>query len=204
MQAGQRFDEVGTIANRQVFNGGKSVKATMHTESAGSPTVVWWAGGLAPQNGERVRVEGTVRDSKYSGGLEVDARQTFVDWKRPPKDELARLAGFFRDCVEAEAAKALHFEPGSPGHIEITRGTSPFHGPIAVPNDPHTIAWCVQRASAIGETLIAGWPLIVGRTQQGGRGASPLLVTEVRLQEDRDQWRCERIADYDRRLRRAQ
>ncbi len=196
MQAGQRFDEVGTIANRQVFNGGKSVKATMHTESAGSPTVVWWAGGLAPQNGERVRVEGTVRDSKYSGGLEVDARQTFVDWKRPPKDELARLAGFFRDCVEAEAAEALHFEPGSPGHIEITRGTSPFHGPIAVPNDPHTIAWCVQRASAIGETLIAGWPLIVGRTQQGGRGASPLLVTEVRLQEDRDQWRCERIADY--------
>ena len=197
MQAGQPFDEVGTIANRQEFDRGKSVKATMHTEHAGSPTVVWWFGGLAPQNGARARVLGTVRRSKLDGGLEVHAQRTVVDWKQPPKDELARLAGFYRDCVDAEAAESLRFQPRSPGHIEITCGMSPFHdGPISLPDDSHTKAWCMQHANAIGETLIAGWPLIVGRTQQGGIGASPLLIADVRLQEDSGVWRCERPADY--------
>ena len=196
MEAGQPFNDVGTIADRQDFWGGKSVKATLYTKCTDPQTVIWWERGLAPQNGARVRVVGTIRDAKDGAGLEVHARQIFVEWKGPPKDDLARLAGFFRDCVEAEAAESLHFQPGSPGHIEISRGTSPLHGPIALPGDRNTIDWCRQRASTIGETLIAGWPLIVGRTQQGGSGASPLVVTEVRLQEDHDEWRCERIADY--------
>ena len=196
MQAGQPFDDVGTIANPQVFNDGKSVKATLNMQTGGSQTVVWWAGGLAPQNGARVRVQGTVRVSNIGGRLEVHAWHTAVDWKEPPSDKLARLAGFYRDCVEAEAAELLHFQPGSTDHIGIARGASPFHGPIEVPNDPKTMAWCVQRTNAIGETLIAGWPLIVGKAQQGVSVVSPLLVTEVRLQEDRGVWHCERIASY--------
>ena len=196
MEAGQPFDDVGTIDNRQVFNGGKSVRATMHTEHSGSQTVVWWAGGLAPQNGARVRVQGTVRDARFGGGTEVHLWQTAVDWQRPPKDLDARLVGFYRDCVEADAAASLHFQPGGTDHFEIVSGPSPCHGPVAVPEDPNTIAWCSQRNRAIGETLIAGWPLIVGNARQGGSGAAPLLVTEVSLHLDRGVWRCERLASY--------
>lgn len=196
MQAGQPFDEVGTIANRQVFNGGKSVRATLHTGDAGSQTVVWWAGGLAPQNGARVRVQGKVRDARFGGGTEVHAWQTAVDWQRPPKDPYARLAGFYRDCVEADAASSLQFQPGGSDHLLIVGGPSPFQGPVAVPDDPNAIAWCEQRTGAIGETLIVGWPLIVGHAGRGGSGAAPLLVTEVSLRTDGGVWRCERLGGY--------
>lgn len=194
MHAGQSFDAVGTIADRQGFYGGKSVKATLRTDEAGSHTVVWWAGGLAPQNGDRVRVLGKV--VVFNGDLQVRADQTFGAWKQPPRDKLARLVGFYRDCVEADAAASLQFQPGGTDHVQIIDGPSPFQGRVTLPDGPNAKAWCEQRTGAIGETLIVGWPLIVGHAGRGGSGAAPLLVTEVSLRADGGVWRCERLGGY--------
>ena len=199
LEEGESVHVVGKVGKRQVFQtrNGPAMKGTLHTDREGDLTVVWWEAGLAPDVGDRVRVQGRVR--MFNGNPEIGAQHTAVDRNEPPADPLAALAGFYRDCVEAEAVGSLCLTPGSRDHVEIAGGVSPFHDPIAVPDDEQAHRWCAQRARAVGETLIAGWPLIVGRSSPESRSRvqSPLLITEVRLRSDGDGvWHCERLGDF--------
>ena len=195
---GQSVDVVGTVGRRWTFvtRNGPAVKATLHAQGDDELTVVWWEAGLAPQSGDQVRVQGKAR--MFNGAPEVHAQQTMVDRNKPPEDELVALVGFFRDCVEAEAAGSLRLVPGSRDHIEIAGRKSPFHASISVSDDPESRDWCERRARAVGETQTAGWPLILGRTSSGpgDMAASPLLLTEVRLHFEHGTWRCERPGEF--------
>ena len=194
LKDGQSVDVVGKVGSRRTFatRNGPAVKATLQAQGEDELTVVWWEAGLAPQSGDLVRVQGSVR--LYNGAPEIHARQTMVDRNEPPADELVALAGFYRDCVEAEAAGSLRLVPGGRDHLEIDGRPSPFHDSISVPTDPVSRDWCERRSRAAGETQIAGWPLVVGPTSSGpgDMTASRLLLTEVHLHFEKGSWRCER------------
>ena len=201
LKSGQKIDCTGSVSDRHVFrpkSGQAFVKASLLVEGEEEQLpVVWWDAGRAPRDGARVRVQGTVR--VYKNETEVHADETTVERKEPPDDPLAAIAGFYLGCVEAEAAGSLRLTPGSAAHIELADGASPLHGPIALPDNQATRRWCQLRKVAIGETLVSGWPLVVGAdsdTRNRRPASSPLLITEVELHSgDDDDWRLERLGD---------
>ena len=200
LKSGQKIDRAGTVSDRRVFrpeSGQAFVKASLLVEGEEEQLpVVWWDAGRAPRIGARVRVQGTVR--VYNNETEVHADETTVERKEPPEDPLAAIAGFYLGCVEAEAAGSLRLTPGSTAHIELADGASPLHGPIALPDNQATRRWCQLRKVAIGETLVSGWPLVVGAdsdTRNRRPAASPLLITEVELNSGDDGWQLERLGD---------
>ena len=199
LKSGQRVNLAGTVVDGRVNksdDGQPFVKAGLRIEGEKDPlTVIWWDAGLAPQDGMRVRVEGTVRNF-YNHGPEIHADKTAIERKEPLRDPLAAIAHYYRECVEAEAAGSLRLTPKSPNYIKPTDGAGPFHGPIALPSSPSVRQWLQLRQETLGEPLICGWPLIVGKDADSDSRdlpASPLLIAEVELNLVDDAWRVERI-----------
>ncbi len=190
----QNIVREGVVSDRRIIrpdNGPPFVKATLRIEREDSLPVIWWDAGRAPKIGARVRIKGTVRP--FNGISEIHVRETEVERTSPPDDPRAALAGYFLGCVEAEASSSLRLR--SHNHVELAEGASPFHGDIVVPNDETTRRWFQQREMEIGETLTAGWPLVMGTDPDGTSGqtaAYPLLITDVRVTRRDRGWRCER------------
>ena len=150
-----------------------------------SPPVVWWDAGRAPKLGARVRIKGVVRT--FDGAPEIHVREAEVERTAPPDDPRAALAGYFLECVEAETAGALRLRVESRNHLEVGEGASPFHGEIVLPDDETTRRWFRQREAEIGETLMAGWPLVVGADPDGPCSQAESLDSgaDLRLGETR-------------------
>ncbi|WP_420445273.1 AAA domain-containing protein [Candidatus Poriferisodalis sp.] len=191
--SGSEMSIVGIVKNRDVVrprSGGQPfVKATVTPEDGGDVPVVWWDEGRAPANGARVKVEGRVRE--YNGASELHASNWVVERTGPPEDPVAQVVGFYIGCVEAEAAGSVRVRPGSTGHVELTVGSSPIHGRSQLPADSRVDRWCQQREMALGESIIAGWPMVIGEDSDGGGAglvASPLLTSDVRLTRVAGAW----------------
>ena len=200
LKSEENVDLTGTVSNRRVIrpkSGQAFVKASLVVEGEENHVpVIWWDAGRAPQIGARVRVQGRVR--VYDNQAEVHANETTVERKQPPEDPLAAIAGFYLGCIEAEMAGSLRLTLGGSTHLELVDGPSPFHGAITLPDNQAVRQWCQLRQVTIGETLVSGWPLVVGLDHRSGSArqvASPLLTTEVELHSNDDGWRLERLGD---------
>lgn len=192
LSPGQVADITGEIQKRRILGDDAGVKARLKADEGGTVVVVWWEAGLAPAPGARVRVKGPVRE--YRGDLEVHAHETHVDRSRLPTDPAAQVIGFYMECVEAEAASSVRVRPGGKGHLELTRGASPILAARPLPNTERVSKWCVQRSMALGESVIAGWPLVIGPdpdSKAANLAAAPLLTTDVRLSQAGDRWSAE-------------
>ncbi len=102
--------------------------------------------------------------------------------------------GFYLSCLEAEAAGSVRIHLNDSGHIELTKGPSPVHGLRQLSSGEAVARWCRQREMALGEAVIAGWPMIVGTDQESRRTglvASPLLIAEIDLTESNGLWSIE-------------
>ena len=164
LRSGQKVNCTGTVRDRRVIrpeSGQAFVKARLLVDGEEDQlTVVWWDAGRAPRTGARVRVQGTAR--VFNNETEVHADETTVERQETPEDPLATIAGFYLGCVEAEAAGSLRLTPGGAAHVALVEGSSPLHGRIALPDNQSTRQWVQLRQVAIGETLVSGWPLVVG------------------------------------------
>jgi very-short-patch-repair endonuclease len=195
---GERATIVGTVILRRVIRpreGGQPlVKATVDVDDGPEVNVVWWEAGRAPSEGRRVKVEGRVRE--FQGQLEIHADEWSVERTTPSEDPVERLLAFYIGCVEAEAAGSVRVQLGSDAHLELSAGPSPVLGRVDLPSNRRVARWCQQRGMGIGETVLGGWPLVIGTDAEGGRdrlAASPLFVCDLRLEyvEDSDLWRAE-------------
>ena len=190
---GQVVDATGTINGRQVipFAEGQSLaKAILQFDDSDvSLPVVWWEPGRAPPDGARVRVRGRIKP--FNGTAELHVDQTVVDRTGAASDPLTAIAAFYLACVEAEAASSLRLIPGGKGHIVLHDTASPLHGTLSFSQDSPHHAWFQARQNAVAETLLSGWPLVVGTDPDTGRGspvASPLLVADAELASSDGNW----------------
>ena len=179
---------VGTVMGPQRLRSrnGPFVKANLLTDEGYAVRIVWRDAESAPAANWRVGVRGKVRI--YDGNPEIHARRT--ERREPVRHPLASVAGFYLGCVEAEAADELRLRPGEPSHILLVDGSSPLHAPRILPDsaDP----WCRDRQQAVGETIIAGWPVAAGSDAKGF-AFSPLLVSDAELERPDTggrQWKC--------------
>ena len=190
---GELIDKTGTISNREVHyfaSGQVMAKATLVSDDGGEHfPVIWWELGQAPPVGARVRVKG--RGNVRNGTAEIHARETSVDRTGIENGPLAPIAAFYLGCVEAETASSLQFtlQSAGKGHILLHNTASPLHGTLQFDADSLHQPWFRARQVAVGETLLSGWPLVVG-TDAGESGlvATPLLVAEVELVSSDGKW----------------
>jgi len=165
------------------------VKAMIKVDDGSVVPVVWWDAGRAPKNGARVQVKGWVRE--HDGELEVHASESTVERTDTPSNPTAQVIAFYVGCVEAEAAGFTRVRPGGIGHLELASGRSPVCHDYKLPASADVDRWCEQRNMALGETIIAGWPMVIGPDSGGGAKAlmaSPLLTADVRLSKTEDTW----------------
>ena len=192
-------DATGTVGNRQVFHfadGQALAKATLVPEDGGKPVpVVWWEPGRAPPDGARVRVKGRIRE--FGGETELHADETTVERAGTANGPLAAIAAFYLACVEAEAASSLRLRLGGKGHIVLREGANPLHETLHFAETSPHYGWFQARQAAVGETLLSGWPLVVGidpDTGKGGPVASPLLIAEAELSSSEGAWQLRTLS----------
>ena len=176
----------GAVENlrRHPSRNGPFVTANLLADDGREIRVVWWDADAAPAAGWRVAVRGEVK-LRY-GAPQIQALRTerLEDARHP----LSSVARFYLDCVEAEAADELRLRPGEPSHVLLAHGASPLHGPRVLPESADS--WCRDRREAIGETIVAGWPLAAGLDIKG-LALSPLLVSDAELERrDAGGWIC--------------
>lgn len=196
---GCEVDLVGVITARHVIptkTDEPFVQSQVTLDNGDEARVIWRNEDVAPSTGERVKVRGRVRS--YKGMLEVRVDKWAVDRRGPPDDPIAQVVGFYADCVEAEAASSVQTSLRGSGHIELTSGPSPISGRRPLPAERKVIRWCEQREHEFGESIVAGWPMVIGTL--GNRTStdlfvSPLLVTDVQLLHEADQWVIEPVND---------
>ena len=195
---GQTIDRAGTISNRQVFHFGEGqalAKATLVLEGSDDRLpVVWWEPGRAPPDGARVRVKGRVKE--FNGEAELHADETTVERTGTANGPLPSIAAFYLACVEAEAASSLRLKPRGRGHIVLRQTASPLHETLHFSEASPHHRWFQARQAAVGETLLAGWPLVVGTdpdTGKGGLVSTPLLIAEVELGSSDGTWRLQNL-----------
>ena len=199
LKSGAKVDVTGTVIDRRVVASDSRqpfVKASFLVEGKKDPlTIVWWDAARAPRVATRARIQGTVRFFK-KGEPEIHADRTRVDRKEPPRDFCSVIVGFYLDCIEAETAKSLRQPLDTPDRIELINGAGPLHGSVTLPGNPVARRWLEARQMTLGETLIAGWPLVVGTGPDSKRNRlelSPLLIAEVELNSVGNQWQLERL-----------
>lgn len=176
----------GTVSNRKVLTRLQDpdyVKADLVCADGVVERVVWWDANQAPPNGKRVSVSGAIK--VYKGDRELHARTTRVE-RDLPDNPLARLVGYYLECIEAEASTDTSVLVGASDHVEITQGRCPMSGtaPVALNDTPAVRAWCAQRQNAIGETVLIGYPVVVGPRDNevaAAAAAVPLFLAEARI-----------------------
>ena len=184
----------GIVKQRQTHlkrDGQPYVKAVLHSEEGESCLVLWWDAHRAPPEGARVWVQGKVNE--YQGRQEIHVHRT-NRWD----DAMGCVAGFYRDCLEAEAAESLRLFHQDNDHILLEPG--PGANPVVdhavqLPRTENTLRWLQQRQRQSEETLMAGYLLVTGPDPEDPRAkfTSPLLFTEVQLREDAEGWWSEQL-----------
>ncbi|WP_395154671.1 AAA domain-containing protein [Ilumatobacter sp.] len=196
--------EASTIRERAKKDGSPFVRASIELADGTQAECVWWDASDAPQAGETVRIEGTVKS--YQGVLEIHARQT-SRLSAGPTGELAleqRILGYYGDCAEAESQQDLTLAPGHRGHLTLEQGPEPVVTEPAghvweMPADARFARWAQDRLMAAGgELVLAGYPTVVGGQFVDGRVRTrhaPLFTVEarVRRQESGNGFELERI-----------
>lgn len=202
MKAGDRISLIGTVVSARsgtASTGSRYVKATLNVDDGSRMDVVWWDAATAASEGQRVSVAGTVRT--YNGKLELNVSDTRL--QRPlPHDDRARVVGYLLECIEAEATSELSSPLRSSSTVLLTPKSIPMFTERAVdlPNDQATTRWAGQRMSAIGETVVVGYPLVVGSDSGNGTAGvvmRPLFINEVkvRFDEQRNVFSVARLGD---------
>ena len=199
MKSGDKISLIGMVEGADTYMtkaGNPYVEATVNCDDHRSVKAVWWTAAKAPAAGQRVSFSGTVKE--YKGSLSVYVDDSRV--ARPlPDDPSARVLGYYIDCVEAEASENLVISVASSSFLELRAGTVPMFStsPIVVEENKASRQWCVKRRGAIGETLLAGYPVVVGSRvgDQSGLAVSPLFMTEVVLNEKDGGFCIERLTD---------
>jgi very-short-patch-repair endonuclease/RecA/RadA recombinase len=80
--------------------------------------------------------------------------------------------------------------------LEVKSGPNPLLTGREVPGDKAATAWCRARATNLGETVLAGWPLVIGPEPDATSSAyvaAPLFTCEVRLARTDDRWVIEHV-----------
>ena len=183
---GSEVTMVGTIKSPRLHpsRNGSFATATLLADDGREVRVVWWDADAAPAADWRVAVRGEVK--QRDGAPQIHAHRTErLERTRHP---LASVARFYLGCVEAQAADELRLRTGEPSHILLADGASPLHGPRVLPDSADS--WCRDRREAVGETILAGWPLAVGSDVKG-LAFSPLLVSDAELERSAaGGWTC--------------
>lgn len=194
MRDGERLTLLGTVSaatRGTAKTGSQYVKGVMITDDGETWKVVWWNAANAAGVGERVQLSGRVKS--FRGDFELAVDETLV--QRPvPDDDRARILGYLLECTEAEATAELSAPVNSTAHITLSTTACPLFTDrrLELPKDPKTTRWVQQRLSSLGETLIIGYPLIVGEeTNNGGarRVVRPLFVGEASVELDQQSGR---------------
>ena len=167
------------------------IQGFLHTQSGESWEVLWWEVDQAPKEGSRVRLRG--KEKVYEGRKQIHARQTYM-----LDDQLACLAGFYRDCLEAESAESLRVFPEDNRQLLLdleTCANPVVETAIRIPSGKSTQCWLQLRKRLEEETLIAGYPLVQGRDPEDPdfEFTAPLLFTEIQLREDERGWQSEQL-----------
>ena len=129
----------------------------------------------------------------YEGRKQIHARQTYM-----LDDQLACLAGFYRDCLEAESAESLRVFPEGNRQLLLdleTCANPVVETAIRIPSSKSTQCWLQLRKGLEEETLIAGYPLVQGTDPEEPdfEFTAPLLFTEIQLREDERGWQSEQL-----------
>ena len=194
----------GVITNRQVItprNGATPpfTKATIVDSGENPQPAVWWNAGQCPAEGTLCRCEGFLRT--YRGSTELHVMQTVVEHDVDTMTRTQKLLGFFRDCVEVEAANDLRLYIGSQNHVDLLDGPVPFvsPGPALLPGNDQAGRWSRQRSQGVGETVLCGYPMLLGvdpeHSESDRRVMVPLFVAEVELSDSSMGWCTRRRAD---------
>ncbi len=198
MQVDEVVSLSGTVLSAKKLplkDGGQFVRAVVETDD-GSIEAVWWTAAKAPMVGQRVSLRGTVK--QYQGKLEVHVDSSKVE-QPVPSDPLARVLRYYIGCVEAEAFDNMVLSSRSGAFLELSSGVTPMFstGPVAIAGDKQSRQWSAKRRGAIGETLLLGYPVVVGRhpERKDGLAVTPLFTCEVALTEKDDRFHLERLAD---------
>ncbi len=194
----------GVIANRQLINPRNSTtppfaKAVIIDSEQNRTPAIWWNADQCPSEGTRCRCEGFLRN--YRSRTELHVMQTVVDSDPETMTSTQKLLSFFRDCVEVEAANDLRLYIGSQNHVDLIEGPVPFisSGPVALPTNDQAVRWSRQRKQGVGETLLCGYPMLLGidpeDSESGRRVMVPLFIAEVELTDNARAWTARRRAD---------
>ena len=193
LTSGEFFDRTGTIRGREVIlsqNGKEYAKAILVLKDSDDQfPVIWWEPGQAPPDGSRVRIKGKVQ--KFNGTIQIHARNTLVERTGSTQDPLATIASFYLGCIEAEAARNLRFDLDGKNHILLGGTASPLHSTLKFPGDSPHSPWFKTLQGAIGETLLSGWPIVLGtdpETDENDLIGTPLLIAETEFGSTDDEW----------------
>ncbi|MDE0418289.1 MAG: AAA domain-containing protein [bacterium] len=193
LTAGQTVNLAGTIQDRQVRDrrdGSAMARAKLIVEGDDDHVhVVWWQASSAPPDGSRVRIKGRIRE--FKGTAQLHADETSVDWSSSGEEgSLSCIAAFYRACVEAEAAMKLHLRPDGKAHIVLDDTVSPMHETLSFTKASPHWEWLQDYRKASGQALLAGWPLVIGKSP-GRRDPvlSPLLLVQAELELWDDIWK---------------
>lgn len=174
---GSEVTIVGTVKSprRHPSRNGPFATATLLADDGREVRAIWWDADAAPAADWRVAVRGEVK--LRDGAPQIHARRT--ERREGTRHPLASIARFYLGCVEAQAADELRLRIGEPSHILLAHGASPLHGARVLPASADS--WCRDRQEAVGETIVAGWPLAAGFDAKG-LAFSPLLVSDAELE----------------------
>ncbi len=106
----------------------------------------------------------------------------------PPHDLIQRVIEFYIGCLAADARGDVNLKVGSADHLELGNELSPVIGNRHLPRSDKVDHWC-QRASDSGESIFAGWPVIIGTDRGAGDlVARPLVMAAIRLVGSEGNW----------------
>lgn len=174
----------GTLKKRENLykkDGTPYVKAIVQTEQGDEVPVVWWDAETAGDQEAEVCVYG--EEHEYKNILEIKASTTY-----DRGDSMARLVGFYRNCLEAEIAGALKLKVKNKDHIRFvpnSKANPALDQAVKLPNNKEFRPWIQQISQRTDQELIAGWPLVTGKDPEAPSAncTTPLLITEIQLRE---------------------
>ncbi len=198
LRSGSKVSLTGTVTSRETRrkrDGATYVRARLVREGASDVPVIWWNETDAVLEGERVVVEGSLKE--YNGSLELHARQTRV--LRDPTQSASkvhphhRVIEYLIQCVEAEAALGAMFDLQSREIALQKEGADPIVTLLATDEDtgvvvnPEVVEWCRKQSEQGATSILVGYPIVTGIIEDRGIEqvrVAPLFTVECDLSID--------------------
>ena len=198
LRTGETIELLGEMSERVVHrprSGGEPlVKGVLLVGEVETVPILFWDAGRAPLDGTRIQLRGIVRE--YNGSQEVHALEWVAEQSERPDHPVGKIVRFLRGCVEAEAAGQVRLSESARGHLYAVVGPNPLITDCDLPEDKAGIAWRRARATNLGESVLAGWPLVIGRDRDGGGSTltgAPLMTSELRIVQRDSRWIAEQV-----------